>query len=130
MAQLEQQARAQIDGLLKAGGWHVCDPKDANIAGHLGVAIREFPLRAGHGFADYLETWCALDGVLCNFERTWCGIEGTRPRRKHRWNYARQQIDRAVNLLTGTASERRTRFTDITLRPRATERNNVRPMNK
>jgi type I restriction enzyme, R subunit len=52
--QPEQQARAEIDRLLHAAGWHVFDLKDANIHAGRGVAIREFPLNAGYGFADYL----------------------------------------------------------------------------
>lgn len=40
--------------LLKAAGWHVCDISAANIHAARGVAIREFPLKSGHGFADYL----------------------------------------------------------------------------
>ncbi len=40
--------------LLKAAGWHVCDAAAANIHATRGVAIREFPLKSGHGFADYL----------------------------------------------------------------------------
>lgn len=50
----EQQARGNIDKLLHAAGWHVCDAASANIYAAQGVAIREFPLRPGHGFADYL----------------------------------------------------------------------------
>ena len=50
----EQQAREKIDGLLEAAGWAICNPSEANIAGSRGVAIREFPLQQGHGFADYL----------------------------------------------------------------------------
>ena len=44
----------EIDRLLEAAGWHVCDYKGANIHAARGVAIREFPLTAGHGYADYL----------------------------------------------------------------------------
>lgn len=54
----EARARQTIDALLTAAGWHVCDVASANLrAGDgvvKGVAIREFPLDAGHGFADYL----------------------------------------------------------------------------
>lgn len=32
----------------------MCDPNAAHISAHRGVAIREFPLKQGHGFADYL----------------------------------------------------------------------------
>jgi type I restriction enzyme R subunit len=54
----EARARQTIDALLIAAGWHVCNVATANIhAGDgaaKGVAIREFPLNPGHGFADYL----------------------------------------------------------------------------
>lgn len=52
--QPEQQARGNVDVLLKAAGWHVFDAAAANIHAARGVAIREFPLKSGHGFADYL----------------------------------------------------------------------------
>lgn len=54
MLQPEQQARAEIDRLLEAAGWVVRDVGQANISAHRGVAIREFPLKSGHGFADYM----------------------------------------------------------------------------
>ena len=50
----EARARQTIDALLTAAGWHVCDLAQANIHAGTGVAIREFPLNPGHGFADYL----------------------------------------------------------------------------
>ncbi|MHB1348731.1 MAG: type I restriction endonuclease subunit R [Desulfobulbaceae bacterium] len=50
----ENHAREVIDQLLEKAGWKVLDIKDANIHAGLGVAIREFPLKSGHGFADYL----------------------------------------------------------------------------
>ena len=50
----EEQARKNIDALLLAAGWHICDVANANIHAAKGVAIREFPLDAGFGFADYL----------------------------------------------------------------------------
>jgi type I restriction enzyme R subunit len=52
--QPEQEARKAIDDLLEAAGWSVCDASRTNIHGARGVAIREFPLKSGHGFADYL----------------------------------------------------------------------------
>jgi type I restriction enzyme R subunit len=51
--QPEQQARGNIDRLLEAAGWHVCDASAANIHAARDVAIREFPL-PGYGLADYL----------------------------------------------------------------------------
>lgn len=50
----EQKARVSIDTLLQQAGWHVCNVSDANIHAATGVAIREFPLDPGYGFADYL----------------------------------------------------------------------------
>lgn len=50
----EQQARVNIDALLSAAGWHVCNMAQANIHAARGVALREFPLNTGYGFADYL----------------------------------------------------------------------------
>ncbi|MGB4360029.1 MAG: hypothetical protein WBJ19_06405, partial [Rhodoferax sp.] len=50
----EQQARQNIDALLQQAGWHVCNMANANIHASRGVALREFPLNTGYGFADYL----------------------------------------------------------------------------
>jgi len=50
----EQKARVSIDTLLQQAGWHVCNVADANIHAATGVAIREFPLNNGFGFADHL----------------------------------------------------------------------------
>ena len=50
----EAKARLSIDALLTAAGWHVCNVADANIHAAVGVAIREFPLNPGFGYADYL----------------------------------------------------------------------------
>jgi type I restriction enzyme R subunit len=50
----EAKARVQIDQLLQAAGWHVCNIDQVNLHASQGVAIREFPLNPGHGFADYL----------------------------------------------------------------------------
>ena len=50
----EQKARVQIDSMLDKAGWEVQDVRSANIHAKQGVAIREFPLETGYGFADYL----------------------------------------------------------------------------
>jgi type I restriction enzyme, R subunit len=50
----EQRAREEIDRLLTAAGWGVQRVDQANLHAARGVAIREFPLEPGHGFADYL----------------------------------------------------------------------------
>src|SRR4051812_48034115 len=50
----EERARENIDALLTAAGWIVQDRKAANPQAGRGVAVREFPMRAGYGEADYL----------------------------------------------------------------------------
>ena len=50
----EDKARENIDRLLTQAGWAVRDQSGANILAYRGVAIRNFTLKPGHGFADYL----------------------------------------------------------------------------
>ena len=50
----EDKARENIDRLLTQAGWAVRDQSEANILAYRGVAIRNFTLKPGHGFADYL----------------------------------------------------------------------------
>ena len=50
----EDQAREKIDASLEKAGWKVQDYKLANVHAGYGVALRNFPLTSGHGFADYL----------------------------------------------------------------------------
>jgi type I restriction enzyme, R subunit len=50
----EDKARKTIDDLLAKACWLVQDRDKANVPAGRGVAIRGFPLKAGHGFADYL----------------------------------------------------------------------------
>ncbi len=50
----EDRARENIDHLLQAAGWIVQHKKETNLSAGRGVAVREFPLKSGHGEADYL----------------------------------------------------------------------------
>ncbi len=50
----EQKAREAIDAALAAAGWIVQNREDLNLSAGRGVAVREFPLTRGNGFADYL----------------------------------------------------------------------------
>jgi type I restriction enzyme R subunit len=54
MRKPEQEARERIDAALRLAGWAIQDRDAVNLASGPGVAVREFPLKAGHGFADYL----------------------------------------------------------------------------
>jgi len=59
----EREAREEIDRLLTAAGWSVCDVGQQNLAAYRGVAIREFPL-PGQGFAFGCGV-LATGGVVC-----------------------------------------------------------------
>ncbi|MDR4481025.1 MAG: type I restriction-modification enzyme R subunit C-terminal domain-containing protein [Nitrospira sp.] len=50
----EEKARQRIDAMLVNAGWVVQDYRQAQIQAGRGVALRNFPLISGHGFADYL----------------------------------------------------------------------------
>ncbi len=52
--QPEAQARVRIDAQLEASGWVVQDWKEMNLYAGQGVAVREFVMATGYGFADYL----------------------------------------------------------------------------
>ena len=50
----EDRARENIDKLLTDAGWVVQDRRKADLSAGRGIAVREFPLKSGHGEADYL----------------------------------------------------------------------------
>lgn len=50
----EQRAREAIDADLTAAGWLVQDIAEMDLTAGRGIAVREFPMRSGFGFADYL----------------------------------------------------------------------------
>lgn len=50
----EQKARKAIDAMLQQAGWEVQSVAHTNLDASRGVAIREFPLKPGFGFADYV----------------------------------------------------------------------------
>ena len=50
----EQKARVHIDRLLEQAGWSVQNAHSVDLYVGSGVAVREFPLKSGHGIADYL----------------------------------------------------------------------------
>jgi len=76
MAKPEQKARESIDHLLEAAGWLVCDVRDANLRAARGVAIREFPLASGFGFADYLLYVDAKAAGTCEAKRRGTALTG------------------------------------------------------
>jgi type I restriction enzyme, R subunit len=50
----EERARRNIDAALAASGWAVQDRAELDLSAGRGVAVREFPLEGGLGYADYL----------------------------------------------------------------------------
>lgn len=50
----EQIARREIDAKLIASGWIVQNRDELDLTAGRGIAVREFPMKAGFGFADYL----------------------------------------------------------------------------
>jgi type I restriction enzyme R subunit len=50
----EQEARRLIDDALEEAGWVIQNRATMNLAAGPGVAVREFKMAPGHGFADYL----------------------------------------------------------------------------
>ncbi len=54
MTKPEELARQEIDRQLEECGWIVQSRNEINLAAGQGVAIREFRLKEGHGFVDYL----------------------------------------------------------------------------
>lgn len=50
----EARARETIDRMLSRSGWLLQDYGSRQVAAGRGVAVREFPMAAGHGRADYL----------------------------------------------------------------------------
>jgi type I restriction enzyme R subunit len=73
----EQRARREIDANLIAAGWVVQDLEDVDLTAGRGVAIREFTMKPGFGFADYLLYLDkkAIGAVEAKAEGTLTGVE-------------------------------------------------------
>jgi hypothetical protein len=50
----EQKARHDIDVYLTAAGWIIQSRDELDLTAGRGVAIREFPMKPGFGFVDYV----------------------------------------------------------------------------
>src|SRR6516164_6121118 len=73
----EQKARREIDANLRAAGWVVQTRDELDLTAGPGVAVCEFPLQPGFGFADYLLylNRRALGAVEAKAEGTLTGVE-------------------------------------------------------
>ena len=72
----EARARQTIDALLAAAGWQLCNMADANIHAAQGVAIREFPLATGYGYADYLLDENSKAASVVEAKKEGCALTG------------------------------------------------------
>ncbi len=73
----EQKARREIDVDLTAAGWLVQDRGDLDLTAGRGIAVREFPMKSGFGFADYLLYLDrkALGAIEAKAQGTLTGVE-------------------------------------------------------
>src|SRR5437867_2177529 len=73
----EQRARREIDRSLTAAGWLVQSADDLDLTAGRGVVVREFQMKSGFGFADYLLYLDrkALGAIEAKPEGTLTGVE-------------------------------------------------------
>src|SRR5437660_676569 len=73
----EQKARRLIGDGLTAAGWIVQDRDELDLTTGKGIAVREFPMKSGFGFADYLLYLDrkAVGAVEAKAEGTLTGVE-------------------------------------------------------
>lgn len=73
----EQKAREEIDAELTAAGWLLQSRNEIDLSAGRGIAVREFPMKTGHGFADYLlyVDRRAIGAVEAKAEGTLTGVE-------------------------------------------------------
>jgi type I restriction enzyme, R subunit len=73
----EHKARREIDAKLLASGWLVQNRDDLDLTAGRGIAVREFPMKSGFGFADYLLYLDrrAVGAVEAKAEGTLTGVE-------------------------------------------------------
>jgi type I restriction enzyme, R subunit len=50
----EQRTRREIDGNLTAAGWIVQNRDELDLTAGRGIAVNDFSMKSGFGFADYL----------------------------------------------------------------------------
>ena len=78
----EELARVDIDAQLVETGWEVQDYADIYLQTGKGVAVREYPMRAGHGFADYL-LFIGLEAVgVIEAKKAGSSLTGVEPQTK------------------------------------------------
>ena len=80
-----KKARREIDAKLTASGWLVQDRDDLDLTAGRGIAVRNFTMKPGHGFADYLLYLDrkAVGAVEAKAEGTLRGVEAQSAKYSH-----------------------------------------------
>ena len=100
----EAKARVQMDQLLQAVGWHVCNIDLVNLHAAQGVAIRELPLNPGHGEADYL---LYVNGKACGVieaKKEGATLKGVKVQSKAHSVFVKKMPSCSCTLSTGWAA--------------------------
>src|SRR5438093_10217538 len=73
----EQQSRREIDTQLAAASWIVQSREELDLTAGRGIAVREFPMKSGFGFADYMLYLDrkAIGAIEAKAEGTLSGVE-------------------------------------------------------
>jgi type I restriction enzyme, R subunit len=73
----EEKARSEIDARLRSAGWVVQDREDLDLTAGRGIAVRNFTMKPGFGFADYLLyiDRQAVGAIEAKAEGTLTGVE-------------------------------------------------------
>jgi type I restriction enzyme, R subunit len=78
----EELARVDIDAQLVEAGWEVQDNADIHLQSGKGIAVREYPMKPGHGFADYL-LFIGLEAVgVIEAKKVGSSLTGVEPQTK------------------------------------------------
>ena len=73
----ERKARRIIDANLEAAGWLVQNHDDLDLTAGSGIAVREFPMKPGFGWADYVlyVDRMAIGAIEAKAEGSLTGVE-------------------------------------------------------
>lgn len=129
----EQQARVDIDTFLEKAGWRTFNAAESSIHAASGVAIRVFPLKSGHGFADYLlyldgkiagvfeakKKGGTLSGVEIQSDKYALGLPDGLPTWRHPLPFAYQSTGAETRFTNGLDPEPRARSVFAFHRPEA-----------
>lgn len=89
----EQKSRQNIDKELQEAGWIIQDMDNLDITASFWIAVREFPLKNWHGFADYL---LYIDGKaiwIIEAKKEWTTLSGVETQSKKYIEWLQDFVD-------------------------------------